>query len=265
MKSNTAVEAALRGLVLGCWLCHLHREGQAAEGLRDLSPDSVWKERLQRIQELVLPSASGLNRAVEDLAKIQAYIADTSASSWLAGPSEAFLVDLYILSLLSDEGAEQNWDEAAWDRFENACTGLGTDLLHLLHYVDECREEGIAPTMDDFVDSFVVSPELEDQEHLMAYEEVLASRDLVHEPWSEMLAECRAMAPESAIEPVFTGLFVFLRQDSTDQAWLNEAWRSSEDLSDFLPLLACTQAYALDASTPNLQRLADLNPNWSKF
>lgn len=235
------------------------------EGLTSLQPDPVWRERLQQIRGLVLPKASGLTKAVEDLAQIQAYLDDAKASSWLVGSAGDFLVDLYILSLLSDEGAEQSWDDSAWDQFENACAGLGTDLLHLLHYVDECREEGVAPGMDDFVDSFVVSPELEDQDHLMAYEEVLASRDLVHEPWSEMLAECRAMAPESAIEPVFTGLFVFLRQDSTDQAWLREVWGSTEELSDFMPLLACVQGYAMTPSTPQLQQLADLNPDWSQF
>jgi hypothetical protein len=73
------------------------------------------------------------------------------------------------------------------------------------------------------------------------------------------------MAPESAIEPVFTGLFVFLRQDSTDQAWLREVWGSTEDLSDFMPLLACVQGYAMTPSTPQLQQLADLNPEWSQF
>lgn len=265
MISSTTVEAALRGLVLGCWLCHQHQEGLPVDGLTSLQPDSEWKERLQQIRGLVLPKDSGLPRAVENLAHIQAYLNDAKASSWLVGSAGAFLVDLFILSLLTDEGAEQSWDDSAWDQFENACAGLGTDLLHLLHYVDECREEGVAPGMDDFVDSFVVSPELEDQDHLMAYEEVLASRDLVHEPWSEMLAECRAMAPESAIEPVFTGLFVFLRQDSTDQAWLREVWGSTEDLSDFMPLLTCVQAYATSASTPQLQQLADLNPEWSKF
>jgi len=56
-----------------------------------------------------------------------------------------------------------------------------------------------------------------------------------------------------------------LRQDSTDQAWLRDVWGSTEDLTDFMPLLACVQAYAMDASTPKLQRLADLNPEWSQF
>ena len=115
------------------------------EGLTSLQPDPVWRERLQQIRGLVLPKASGLTKAVEDLAQIQAYLDDAKASSWLVGSAGDFLVDLYILSLLSDEGAEQSWDDSAWDQFENACAGLGTDLLHLLHYVDECREEGVAP------------------------------------------------------------------------------------------------------------------------
>jgi hypothetical protein len=116
--------------------------------------------------------------------------------------------------------------------------------------------------MDDFVESFVISPELEDQEHLMAYEEVLASRDLIQEPLRDMLAECRALAPDSAIESVFTGLFVYLRQESTDVEWLSSVWLPSEDLSDFLPLLACVQAYQTQPPSSRSVRLMDWNLNW---
>jgi hypothetical protein len=262
MNSPASVEAALRGLVMGCWLCEQHKAGLPLDSLTKLSPDGVWKERFDELRDLVLTTSGGLEKSVHHVERLKNYLDDHGRSAWLPGASGAFLVDLYILALLTSEGAGEQWDESAWDRFENACAGLGTDLLHLLHYVDECREEGVEPSMDDFVESFVISPELEDQEHLMAYEEVLASRDLIQEPLRDMLAECRALAPDSAIESVFTGLFVYLRQESTDVEWLSSVWLPSEDLSDFLPLLACVQAYQTQPPSSRSVRLMDWNLNW---
>jgi hypothetical protein len=262
MKSPATVEAALRGLVMGCWLCEQHKAGRSLASLTQVPPDALWKERFLEVKALVLPTAGGLEKSVLHIELLKDYVEDADRSAWLVGSSGAFLVDLYILALLTSEGAEEEWDESAWDRFENACAGMGTDLLHLLHYVDECREEGIEPSMDDFVESFVISPELEDQEHLMAYEEVLASRDLVQEPLQDMLAECRALAPDSAIESVFTGLFVYLRQESTDTAWLSSLWSPSENLADFLPLVACVQAYETQSPSPKIVRLMDWNSIW---
>ncbi len=185
----------------------------------------------------------GAQAATVSLRQLEQWLEDSDRRDFLRGSTKDFLVDLLILYSFSAEDLERVGDDQAWDAFEDTCMGKGTDMLQFVHYLDECLEDSVHPEMEDFIESFVISPDLEDQDNLLAYEEVLESRDLVGAPLYEMITECRLLAVESAVEPIFTSLFCFLRQDPSAQEFLEILWKFPDDLSDVLPMLCCVQAY----------------------
>jgi hypothetical protein len=261
---------ALRGLILGAWLVEQHRAGKSWEEVVREAPDPEWEGRRQEVESVLQLASKGHSEALNALNKLEQWLQAPQASVSFSPELSDFYYDILVLQVLggadSNAGSETDFlDDPAWDRFEEACLGKGTDLLHLLHYVDECLVEGVTASMDDFIDSFVLSPELEDQDNLLAYEEVLASRDLIHEPVEEMLEECRAMAKDSAIEPVLTGLFCFLRRDPPAAQWLPGLWAQTAELGDVLPVLFASQAYYGEEALGAESWLPGRGSGWKTF
>jgi hypothetical protein len=239
---------ALGGLMLGNRLSWAKAQGLPLHQATQTMDLQGWHALQGELIPLLFGEReeSGPQSSIASLRKLEQWLADFDRKEFLRGSSEDFLVDLLILHSFSAEDAGVVGDDQAWDAFEDACMGKGTDLLQLVHYLDECLADSVHPEMEDFIESFVISPDLEDQDNLLAYEEVLESRDLVDAPLHEMIQECRLLAVESAVEPIFTVLFCFLRQGPSPQEFLEILWKFPDDLSDVLPALCCLQAYFYD-------------------
>jgi len=236
---------ALGGLMLGNRLSWAKAQGLPLHQATQNVDLQVWHALQAELIPLLFGDreGSGPQAAMASLRQLEQWLAMADQREFLRGSSMDFLFDLLILHSFSAEDEGEVGDDRAWDAFEDACMGKGTDLLQMVHYLDECIEDSVQPEMEDFIESFVVSPDLEDQDNLLAYEEVLESRDLVEAPLQEMIQECRLLAVESAVEPIFTGLFCFLRQGPSAQEFLETLWNFPDDLSDVLPMLCCVQAY----------------------
>jgi len=236
---------ALGGLMLGNRLSWAKAQGLPLHQATQNVDLQVWHDLQGELVPLLFGEGeeSGPQAAIASLLQLEQWLAKADRKEFLRGSSKDFLIDLLILHSFSGEDEGEVGDEQAWDAFEDACMGKGTDLLQVVHYLDECLVDSVHPEMEDFIESFVVSPDLEDQDNLLAYEEVLESRDLVDVPLHEMIQECRLLAVESAVEPIFTGLFCFLRQGPSVQEFLETLWKFPDDLSDVLPMLCCVQAY----------------------
>jgi len=236
---------ALGGLMLGNRLSWAKAQGLPLHQATQTADLQGWDALRGELIPLLFGEreGSGPQAAIASLRQLERWLAKVDRKEFLRGSSKDFLVDLLILHSFSAEDEGEVGDDQAWDAFEDACLGKGTDLLQMVHYLDECLADSVHPEMEDFIESFVVSPDLEDQDNLLAYEEVLESRDLVDAPLHEMIQECRLLAVESAVEPIFTGLFCFLRQGPSAQEFLETLWKFPDDLSDVLPMLCCVQAY----------------------
>lgn len=245
ISSQQRLHFALNGLVLGNRLSMAKAQGLSWNMALQSSNEPVWQDLIRELTPLILDEnrTSGPKAALASLNRLEHWLKVDESNQFLRGNSKDFLVDLFILHTFLSEDASHIADDQAWDDFEESCLGKGTDLLHFIHYLDECLADAVHPNMDDFIDSFVISPELEDQDNLLAYEEVLESRELVDAPLLDMIRECRVLASDSAVEPIFTGLFCFLREDSSAQALMETLWQFPDDLSDVLPMLCCVQSY----------------------
>jgi len=236
---------ALGGLLLGNRLSSAKAQGLTLNQALQSTDHQVWQELYNELFPLLFEEKeeTGSKSAITSLRLLNHWLEFAERKQFLRGNTRNFLIDLLILNAFAAEDADRVGDDQAWDAFEDACMGKGTDLLQFVHYLEECLADAVHPEMEDFIESFVISPDLEDQDNLLAYEEVLESRDLVDAPLQDMIRECRALAAESAVEPIFTGLFCFLRQGPAAQEFLETLWKFPDDLSDVLPMLCCVQAY----------------------
>jgi hypothetical protein len=210
------------------------------------SPDlQVWQELYSELFELLFEGKGKTSpqAAIASLRLLEHWLEANSSGQLLRGNSRDFLVDLLILNAFASVDADRIGDDQAWDALEDACMGKGTDMLQFIHYLDECLADEVVPGMEDFIESFVISPDLEDQDNMLAYEEVLEARDLVDVPLQDMIPECRLLAADSAVESIFTGMFCFLRKEPFAREFLKVLWEFPDDLSDVLPMLCCVQAY----------------------
>ena len=55
----------------------------------------------------------------------------------------------------------------------------GSELLHLIIYLQDCKESGIEPSLPDFVNEFLLDPETDDQEGFFVYQELIRQQDLL--------------------------------------------------------------------------------------
>jgi len=250
LSTRSRLRNALGGLLLGNRLSLAKAQGLSMDQAlrsRALLPNDlqVWLDLHSELSDLLFEDKgkSGPQAAIASLRRLEHWLEATDREQFLRGNSRDFLVDLLILNAFAVEDAERVADDQAWDALEDACMGKGTDLLQFIHYLDECLADAVDPEMEDFIESFVISPDLEDQDNMLAYEEVLESRDLVDAPLQDMLRECRLLAVDSAVEPIFSGLFCFLRKGPPAQEFMETLWEFPDDLKDVLPMLCCVQAY----------------------
>ncbi|MFM7589540.1 MAG: hypothetical protein ACKO55_10555, partial [Bacteroidota bacterium] len=178
---------ALGGLMLGNRLSWAKAQGLPLHQATQNVDLQVWHDLQGELVPLLFGEGeeSGPQAAIASLRQMEQWLAKADRKEFLRGSSKDFLIDLLILHSFSGEDEGEVGDEQAWDAFEDACMGKGTDLLQVVHYLDECLVDSVHPEMEDFIESFVVSPDLEDQDNLLAYEEVLESRDLVDAPLHE--------------------------------------------------------------------------------
>lgn len=245
LSSRSRLHLALGGLLLGNRLSLAKAQGLSLPAALQSIEQLVWQDLYRELSVLLFEyqGKAGPQAAIASLGSLEHWLEATDHQQLLRGNSRDFLVDLLILHAFAVEGEEQVGNDQSWDALEDACMGKGTDLLQFIHYLDECLADEVQPDMEDFIESFVISPDLEDQDNMLAYEEVLEARDLVDAPLHDMIRECRLLAADSAVEPIFTGLFCFLRTAPTSKEFLETLWEFPDDLRDVLPMLCCVQAY----------------------
>lgn len=117
----------------------------------------------------------------------------------LQGDISDFLFDTLLASHLNQISADDKEDyleSDEWQRYEEKYLDRGSELLNLFIYLSEAADEGIAISLDDFLDEFLlVSDELYQDEHEL-YEPVIKVRESQYEPLEDFL-----MSPVPELDP----------------------------------------------------------------
>jgi hypothetical protein len=137
-------------------------------------------------------------------------------------PYREYMFDLCYIGWLANQEAAGNDDwmeQPEWLKIEDKVAERGTEMLNLLMYLQEVRDSQMKATLDDFIEGYLGDDELEFQDDLEVYEEVIAHQEWLDLNYQEMVAKAEKMAEETAIPEVFTPLFCFFK--SPEKAHIN--------------------------------------------
>lgn len=138
-----------------------------------------------------------------------------------------FLFDLLMINFFSadQERYEEDYLESpAWQEIEDETIERGTEMLNLFLYLREGKEEGIDPSLNDYLEEFLLVEEEEFQDEHEIYEDVISHQILMESTYGEIARVASQLGQDSPMKEVFNPLMGFFLDTSP----------SISELGDFL-------------------------------
>jgi hypothetical protein len=106
---------------------------------------------------------------------------------------------------------EDYLDSPEWEEIEEQTLDRGTELLNLLLYLNECRDEDIEPGLEDYLKEFLLVDEDEFQDEYRIYEPVIANQILVESPVAEIRKVAAELSDDSELKEIFYPMLCFFQ------------------------------------------------------
>jgi len=155
-----------------------------------------------------------------------------------------FLFDLLMIHFFSadQERYEEDYLESpAWQEIEDETIERGTEMLNLFLYLKECKDEGIEPSLSDYLDEFLLVEEEDFQDEHEIYEDVIAHQVLMESSYSEIARVASQLSENSAMKEVFNPLMgYFLNTEPSTQeldAFLSQSTHKGFDCAILFAIL----------------------------
>jgi hypothetical protein len=129
-------------------------------------------------------------------------------------PLREIFFDLLMINFFSADvkKLEEDYLETQeWEDIEEETLDRGTELLNLLLYLNECRDEEIEPSLDDYLKEFLLVDEDEFQDEYSIYEPVIANQILLDSPTSEIKRVALELPEDSELRELFYPMMVFFQ------------------------------------------------------
>jgi hypothetical protein len=140
--------------------------------------------------------------------------------------------DLLLINFFNEDVRkleEDYLDSPEWEAIEDETIERGTELLNLLLYIRECRDEDIEPELGDFLREFLLVDEDDFQDEHRIYEDVIANQILVDSSMEEIGRVSRTLPEDSEIKDLFYPLIAFFRIQDPDEEEFNDFIKHSPD------------------------------------
>lgn len=203
---------------------------------QDAGVAADWQKRTHTMLHL-LTEAKDLGQSVKQLDAI-------CAADGVLQPYREYFFDLLYVSWLSWQESQGNddWMETPeWQRLEEKLAERGTEMLTMFMYLQEVVDSDLKANLDDFLEQFLIDEEMDFQEDLEVYEEVLANRAWLDLTFAKMVKKAESMEDETAIPELFTPLFCFFKSPEKAQinllATLGAGGNTARNLSVVMALL----------------------------
>lgn len=125
--------------------------------------------------------------------------------------------DLLLVNFFSEDvkKLEEDYLETKeWENIEEETLDRGTELLNVLLYLNECEDEDIEPSLDDYLKEFLLVDEDEFQDEHRIYEPVIVNQILMESPVSEIARVAKVIPQDAEIKEIFYPMMCFF-QDTT--------------------------------------------------
>lgn len=120
--------------------------------------------------------------------------------------------DLLLMNFFSADVIkleEDYLDSAEWEQIEEDTLDRGTELLNVLLYLNECKDEDIEPELGDFLKEFLLVEEDEFQDEHRIYEDIIANQILMETSINEIAKAAANVDEESELKDLFYPLMSF--------------------------------------------------------
>ncbi|WP_026063173.1 hypothetical protein [Pedobacter arcticus] len=140
--------------------------------------------------------------------------------------------DLLMINFFAEDTKKLNvdyLDSPEWEQIEEETLDRGTELLNLLLYLNECEDEDIEPSLDDFLKEFLLVEEDEFQDEHRIYEDIIANQILMESNLEEIARVSKTLDPASEIRDIFYPLMAYFYDTEPDAEGIKEFKDLSED------------------------------------
>lgn len=106
-----------------------------------------------------------------------------------------------------------------WEAIEEETLDRGTEMLNLLLYLNECEDEDIEPSLEDYLKEFLLVDEDEFQDEYRIYEPVIENQILLESPVTEISKVAQSLPEDSELYELFYPMMCFFQDiDPSDEA-----------------------------------------------
>lgn len=129
-------------------------------------------------------------------------------------PLREVFFDMLMINFFSEDvkKLEEDYLETEeWEDIEEQTLERGTEMLNLLLYLNECQDEEIDPSLEDYLKEFLLVDEDEFQDEYRIYEPVIANQILIESPVSEIKRVALELDIESELKELFYPMMVFFQ------------------------------------------------------
>ena len=120
--------------------------------------------------------------------------------------------DLLMVNFFSSDvqKLEEDYLEGEeWAKIEEETIDRGTELLNLLLYIKECKDEDIDPELGDFLKEFLLVEDDEFQDEFEIYEELISNQQLAESGIEELCKTAPTLSVSEEMEELFVPFMAF--------------------------------------------------------
>lgn len=120
--------------------------------------------------------------------------------------------DLLMVNFFSSDvqKLEEDYLETdEWAKIEEETIDRGTELLNLLLYIKECKDEDIDPELGDFLKEFLLVEDDEFQDEFEIYEEMISNQQLAEGSVEEICKTAPTLNISEEMQDLFVPFMVF--------------------------------------------------------
>lgn len=144
---------------------------------------------------------------------------------------EVFFDLLMVNFFAEDVGKleEDYLESEEWEAIEEKTIDRGTELLNVILYLRECRDEDIDPELEDFLKEFLLVDEDEFQDEYRIYEDVIANQVLMESNIEEIARVAKQLPDSSEFKELFYPVMGFFLQTNPTEAQKEQYVSHSND------------------------------------
>ncbi len=165
------------------------------------------------------------------LTKLEAMDAVFDKQPHLESLREVFF-DLLLMNFFASDAQrlESDYLESdEWAEIEEQTLDRGTELLNVLLYVQECADEDVDPTLEDYLKEFLLVDEDEFQDEHRIYEHLIANQVLADSSYQEIAGAAAKLPDEQELRDIFYPMVSFFYEPGPSAEDLAEYVAHSED------------------------------------